>query len=211
MMNLINQAGEGERRFGPGHFDLVVIDEAHRSVFQKYRAIFDYFDALLVGLTATPREEIDRNTYGLFDLETGIPTDAYDLAEAVADGYLVPPKGVSVPLKFQRGGIRYDDLSEEEKDAWEELWEGEEERPDEVGAEAINRWLFNTDTVDKVLEHLMTRGQRVAGGDRLGKTIVFAKNQRHAEFIAERFDANYPRTEASSPGPSPTRSSSPMT
>jgi type I restriction enzyme R subunit len=194
MMNLINQPGEGERRFGPGHFDLVVIDEAHRSVFQKYRAIFDYFDSLLVGLTATPREEIDRNTYGLFDLETGVPTDAYGLAEAVADRYLVPPRAVSVPLKFQREGIRYDDLSDEEKDAWDELdWDEEgDPPPDTVGAEAVNKWLFNADTVDKVLEHLMTRGQRVAGGDRVGKTIVFAKSQRHAEFIAERFDINYP-------------------
>ena len=97
-----------------------MIDEAHRSVFQKYRAIFDYFDSLLVGLTATPREEIDRNTYGLFDLETGVPTDAYGLDEAVADGYLVPPRAVSVPLKFLREGIRYDDLSEDEKDAWDD-------------------------------------------------------------------------------------------
>ena len=195
MLNLINQTAQGQRRFGPGHFDLVVIDEAHRSVFQKYRAIFDYFDSLLVGLTATPREEIDRNTYGLFDLETGVPTDAYGLAEAVADGYLVPPRAVSVPLKFQREGIRYDDLSEEEKDTWDELeWDEDgEPPPDAVGAEAVNRWLFNADTVDKVLEHLMTRGQRVAGGDRLGKTIIFAKNQRHAEFVAERFDANYPQ------------------
>jgi len=194
MMNLINQTGEGERRFGPGHFDLVVIDEAHRSVFQKYRAIFDYFDSLLVGLTATPREEIDRNTYGLFDLETGVPTDAYGLGEAVADGYLVPPRAVSVPLKFQREGIRYDDLSDEEKAAWDELdWDEDgDPPPDAVGAEAINKWLFNTDTVDKVLAHLMTRGQRVAGGDRLGKTIVFAKSQDHADFIAKRFNVNYP-------------------
>ncbi len=194
MMNLINQTDEGERRFGPGHFDLVVIDEAHRSVFQKYRAIFDYFDSLLVGLTATPREEIDRNTYGLFDLETGVPTDAYGLGEAVADGYLVPPRAVSVPLKFQREGIRYDDLSDEEKAAWDELdWDEDgDPPPDAVGAEAINKWLFNTDTVDKVLAHLMTRGQRVAGGDRIGKTIVFAKSQDHADFIAKRFNVNYP-------------------
>jgi type I restriction enzyme R subunit len=195
MMNLINQRAEGERRFGPGHFDLVVIDEAHRSVFQKYRAIFDYFDSLLVGLTATPREEIDRNTYGLFDLETGMPTDAYGLPEAVADGYLVPPRAVSVPLKFPREGIRYDDLSEEEKDRWDELeWDEDgDPPPDAVGAEAVNRWLFNADTVDKVLEHLMTRGQRVAGGDRLGKTILYAANQHHAEFVAERFNVNYPQ------------------
>ncbi|MCB1016909.1 MAG: DEAD/DEAH box helicase family protein, partial [Acidimicrobiales bacterium] len=196
MLNLVNTPVEagGERRFGPGHFDLVVIDEAHRSVFQKYRAIFEYFDSLLVGLTATPRDEIDRNTYSLFDLEPGVPTDHYGLDEAVADGYLVPPRAVSIDLKFQREGIRYDDLSDEDKETWESLdWDDEvDEPPDEVGAEAINKWLFNADTVDKVLEHLMTRGQKVAGGDRLGKTIVFAKNQRHAEFIAERFDANYP-------------------
>jgi type I restriction enzyme R subunit len=194
MMNLINSAGEGERRLGPGHFDLVVIDEAHRSVFQKYRAIFDYFDSLLVGLTATPREEIDRNTYGLFDLETGVPTDAYGLTEAVADGYLVPPRAVSVETSFLREGIRYDDLSDEDKETWDDLdWDEDDDEPPEfVGAEAINRWLFNADTVDKVLEHLMTRGQKVAGGDRLGKTILFAANQKHAEFIAERFNINYP-------------------
>jgi type I restriction enzyme R subunit len=193
MMGLIDETRDGERRFGVGHFDLVIIDEAHRSVFQKYRAIFDYFDALLVGLTATPKDEVDRNTYSLFDLENGVPTDAYSLEEAVRDGYLVPPRAVSVPLKFQREGIRYEELSEEEKDQWDALeWNEEGEIPDRVEPEALNRWLFNRDTVDKVLEHLMTRGLRVAGGDRLGKTIIFAKNQQHAEFIAERFDANYP-------------------
>ena len=116
MMRLIDESKDGQRRFGVGHFDLVIIDEAHRSVYQKYRAIFEYFDSLLVGLTATPKDEIDRNTYGLFELERGVPTDAYGLEEAVRDGYLVPPKAVSVPLRFQREGIRYDDLSEEEKD-----------------------------------------------------------------------------------------------
>jgi type I restriction enzyme, R subunit len=193
MMGLIDEAADGQRRFGAGHFDLVIIDEAHRSVFQKYRAIFDYFDSLLVGLTATPKDEIDRNTYSLFDLETGVPTDAYSLDEAVRDGFLVPPKAVSVPLKFQREGIRYDDLSEDEKDQWDALeWDEEGAVPDRIEAGALNAWLFNTDTVDKVLAHLMTRGLAVAGGDRLGKTIVFAKNQDHAEFIAERFNANYP-------------------
>lgn len=193
MMGLIDEAADGQRRFGVGHFDLVIIDEAHRSVFQKYRAIFDYFDSLLVGLTATPKDEVDRNTYSLFDLENGVPTDAYSLEEAVRDGFLVPPQAVSVPLKFQREGIKYDELSEEDKDQWDALeWDDEGNVPDRVEAEAVNRWLFNKDTVDKVLEHLMTRGLKVAGGDRLGKTIVFAKNQQHAGFIAERFDANYP-------------------
>lgn len=193
MMGLIDEAADGQRRFGVGHFDLVIIDEAHRSVFQKYRAIFDHFDSLLVGLTATPKDEVDRNTYSLFDLEDGVPTDAYSLEEAARDGFLVPPQAVSVPLKFQREGIRYDELSEEDKDQWDALdWDDDGTVPDRVEAEAVNRWLFNKDTVDKVLEHLMTRGLKVAGGDRLGKTIIFAKNQQHTEFIAERFNANYP-------------------
>ncbi len=184
---------DGQRRFGVGHFDLVVIDEAHRSVYQKYRAIFDYFDSLLVGLTATPKDEIDKNTYTLFDLENGVPTDAYDLDEAVADRYLVPPKAVSVPLKFEREGIKYDDLSEDEKDEWDtKEWDEEGNIPDQVESVAVNKWLFNIDTVDKVLKHLMERGQYVDGGDTLGKTIVFAKNQAHADFIKERFDINYP-------------------
>lgn len=189
---------DGTRRFGVGHFDLVVIDEAHRSVYRKYKGIFDYFDSFLVGLTATPKDEVSKNTYDLFDLETGVPTDAYSLEDAINDGYLVPPRAVSVPLKFVREGIRYADLSEEEMDDWDEQDWGEDEDgnpidpPDEVSAAELNKWLFNKDTVDKVLEHLMTNGVRVAGGERLGKTIIFAKNQRHADFIYERFNANYP-------------------
>jgi len=194
MMGLIDETKGGQRRFGVGHFDLIVIDEAHRSVYQKYGAIFDYFDSLLVGLTVTPREEIDRDTYGLFDLEKGVPTDAYDLKDAVADKFLVPSKSVSVPLKFLRQGIKYDDLSEEEQEQWDaQEWSEDGSTPDYVEAEAVNKWLFNKDTVDKVLEHLMTHGQKVAGGDRLGKTIIFAKNQAHADFIQERFDINYPK------------------
>ncbi len=194
MMGLIDEANDGQRRFSVGHFDLIVIDEAHRSVYQKYRAIFEYFDCLLVGLTATPKDEIDHNTYGLFDLEDGVPTDAYPLDQAVADGHLVPPLAVSVPLKFQRDGIQYAQLSEDEKEQWDALeWtEDGAPPPNEVEAAALNKWLFNTDTVDKALAHLMTKGQKVAGGDRLGKTIVFAKNNDHAEFIAERFNVNYP-------------------
>lgn len=122
-----------------------------------------------------------------------MPTDAYGLDEAVKDGFLVPAKAVSVPLKFQRGGITYADLPEEEKEQLDALeWNEDGVAPDRVEAEAINKWLFNKDTVDKVLAHLMTRGQAVAGGDRRGKTIIFAKNQAHAEFIEKRFNANYP-------------------
>lgn len=193
MMGLINETDGDLRRFGPGYFDLIVIDEAHRSIYQKYGAIFDYFDGLLVGLTATPKDEIDRNTYRRFHLEDGVPTDVYDLDEAVAEHYLVAPRTVDVPLKFQREGIRYADLSEEEKEEWDAVeWDDDGTIPQEILPEELNKFLFNADTVDKALATLMTFGLKVAGGDRLGKTIIFAKSQAHANFIAERFDANYP-------------------
>jgi type I restriction enzyme R subunit len=192
MMNLIDGKQEGKAKFGPGHFDLIVIDEAHRSVYQRFRAIFEYFDSFLVGLTATPKDEIDKNTYSLFDLEDGVPTDAYSLDEAVADGYLVPPKAISVPLRIVRSGLRYDDLSDEEKDQWDMLEWGEDEIPDTIEAADVNKRLFNIDTVDLVIAHLMQNGIKVEGGDRLGKTIIFAKNQAHAVFIEGRFNAVYP-------------------
>ncbi len=196
LMGLIDETDGIQARFGVGHFDLIVIDEAHRSVYQKYQAIFHYFDALLVGLTATPREQVDKNTYDLFDLEPGVPTDAYELETAVADGFLVPPRVEQVDLRFPREGIDYDSLTDEEKEQWESLDWGDEadERglPDRVNATAINSWLFNKDTVDKVLQHLMEYGHKVEGGDRLGKTIVFARNHAHAQFIEERFNYHYP-------------------
>ncbi len=192
MMNLIDGRQAGRAKFGPGYFDLVVIDEAHRSVYQRFRAIFEYFDSYLVGLTATPKDEIDHNTYSLFDLEDGVPTDAYSLDQAVADGYLVPPKAISVPLRIVRTGLRYDELSEAEKDRWDMLDWGEDDPPDSIEAAEVNKRLFNTDTVDKVIAHLMQNGLKVEGGDRLGKTIVFAKNQDHAVFIEQRFNAAYP-------------------
>ena len=197
MMGLIDETTGSEARFGVGHFDLVIIDEAHRSVYQKYGAIFRYFDSLLVGLTATPRDQVDRNTYELFDLEPGVPTDVYELATAVADGFLVPPKVRQVDLRFPRDGIDYDSLSEEEQAQWESLDWGDDEDdrglPDRVNASAINSWLFNNDTVDKVLQHLMEHGHTVDGGDRLAKTIIFARNHEHAMFIEARFNHHYPR------------------
>jgi type I restriction enzyme, R subunit len=194
MMNYIDEAKGGNKRFSPGHFDLIVIDEAHRSVYQKFRAIFEYFDALLLGLTATPRSEVDRNTYHLLELEKGVPTFYYELEKAVSDGYLVPPRAHSVPLKFQREGVKYNELSVEEQAEYEaKFWDEEAGgMPEQIESSALNNWLFNIDTVDKVLEHLMRYGVKVAGGDRLGKTIIFAKNHNHALFVQERFDKNYP-------------------
>lgn len=196
MMGLIDETKGNEARFGIGHFDLVIIDEAHRSVYQKYSAIFRYFDSLLVGLTATPRDQVDKNTYQLFDLEPGVPTDAYELNEAVKDGFLVPKRVKQVDMKFPRDGIDYDALSDEEKERWESLDWGDNgdprEMPDRVNSTAINNWFFNKDTVDKVLQHLMEHGHKVESGDRLGKTIIFARNHLHAVFIEERFNHHYP-------------------
>src|SRR3546814_749433 len=127
-----------------------------------------------------------RDTYHLFGLETGVPTDAYGLEEAVADGYLVPPRAQSVPVKFVREGIRYDELSEEEKEHWESLdWGDYDELPDEIHASEVNKRLFNEHTVDLMLQHLMEHGLKVDGGDRLGKTIIFAVNQRSEEHTSE--------------------------
>jgi len=194
MMNLIDaEDSRGEKRFGVGHFDLVIIDEAHRSVYQKYGAIFAYFDSLLCGLTATPRDEIDRNTYDLFDLEVGLPTDEYGLDQAVDDGYLVPFRPISVPLSFPRDGIAYAALTEEEQAEWDLLdWEEGVLGTGRIDSGAVNAWLFNADTVDKGLQVLMTKGCLNGSGDQIGKTIIFARNHDHAVFIQDRFDYHYP-------------------
>lgn len=204
MMGLINDVSEEQRKYGPGHFDLLVIDEAHRSVYQKYRAIFEYFDSLLVGLTATPKDEIDRSTYSLFNLESGVPTDYYDLETAVKDVYLVPPQAVSVPLKFQREGIQYNDLTEAEREQWDELdWDEDGNAPDRIEAAAVNQWLFNTDTVDKVLAHLMTRGQMVGRGTRLCPDLFGPDRPKEFFYLfdycqnLEFFSQNPPTTEGS--------------
>ena len=193
ILNRIDKAlDNGQREYGVGHFDLIVIDEAHRSVFRKFRAIFNYFDSHLIGLTATPVAEIDRNTYELFSLETGVPTDSYELVQAVADGWLVPAVPLRVPSLIMDNGLRYDDLSEEEKAHWDEQDWGEDGPRERVSSAEINKVLFNIDTVDRVLELLMRDGIHIAGGDRLGKTIIFARNQAHAELIEERFNHAYP-------------------
>ncbi|WP_242214395.1 DEAD/DEAH box helicase family protein [Bacillus cereus group sp. BfR-BA-01383] len=193
MMNAIDETKtkDGNRLFTVGHFDLIIIDESHRSIYQKYRSIFDYFDSMLVGLTATPKDEVDKNTYSIFDLENGIPTYAYELSQAVEDKYLVDYKTLETKTKFLEDGIIYDDLSEEEKSEFEDVFEDELYVRD-IDSGALNNWLFNVDTIDMVLESLMTNGIHIEGGDKIGKTIIFAKNHRHALAIKERFDLKFP-------------------
>ena len=192
MMNAIDETktNSGRKLFTVGHFDLIIIDESHRSIYKKYKAIFDYFDSLLIGLTATPKDDIDKNTYHIFGLENNVPTYAYELKQAVDDRFLVPYRSVEMQLKFMEQGIRYDELTEEEKEQYEETFD--DDMPEFIGSEALNQWLFNDDTIDKVLLQLMEKGIKVSGGDKLGKTILFAKNHRHAERIVARFNAIYP-------------------
>lgn len=194
MMNCIDSVkDEDGKLFTCGHFDLVICDEAHRSIYNRYRDIFNYFDAPLVGLTATPKDEIDKNTYEVFELENGVPTYGYELAQAVKDGYLVDFKSVETKLKFIEQGIVYDDLSDEDKAAYEDTFEDENGRlPERIGSSALNEWIFNEDTIKEVLHVLMTNGLTVDYGQKLGKTIIFAKNHTHAEKILEIFNRQYP-------------------
>ena len=195
MMGCIDDARDedGGKLFTVGHFDLIIADEAHRSIYKKYQAIFDYFDAHLVGLTATPRAEIDKNTYGIFDLREGDPTYGYELSQAVEDGYLVDFRCLETTLKFVSEGIEYDRLTDEDKEQYEDTFTDEDGvLPDRIESSALNEWVFNEDTIRKVLDTLMTQGIRVDYGNKLGKSIIFAKNHRHAEKILEIFNREYP-------------------
>lgn len=194
MMNCIDEVKDEEGRlYTAGHFDLVICDEAHRSIYNKYKDIFTYFDALLVGLTATPKDEIDKNTYEVFELENGVPTYGYELAQAVEDGYLVDFLSVETRLKFIEQGIIYDELSEEDKAVYEATFESENgEVPKCISSAALNEWIFNEDTIRQALHVLMTNGIHIGYGEKLGKTIIFAKNHDHAEKIFEVFGREYP-------------------
>lgn len=198
---MIGHLDKDNKTFSLGRFDLIIIDEAHRSVFGKYGAIFDYFDGLLLGLTATPRDEVDRSTYELFGMEQGEPTDSYEYDEAVADGYLNP----FVPIKdnslILTEGIDPEKLTDEERKQIQEIFEYEKMMagldPDDpysrtISAAEIFKYIFNADTVDHVLHRLMEEGIRFNEGTIVGKTIIFAYNHNHAVFIAERFNALYP-------------------
>ena len=195
MMNAIDvtKNKEGNKLFTPGHFDLIIVDEAHRSIYNKYQAIFEYFDGLVVGLTATPRNDVDRNTYRFFEIENDVPTYAYEYEKAVKEGYLVDYHVIKTSTDFMDRGIKYSELSEKEKEEYENTFTDEEENmPEEIDSSAINTWLFNRDTIKKLLEVLMEKGLKVKGGDELGKTIIFARNHKHAQKIVDIFNELYP-------------------
>ena len=183
----------GNQLFTPGHFDLIIIDEAHRSIYRKYQSIFEYFDGLLVGLTATPRNDVDKNTYKFFELENNVPTFVYEYDEAVKQKYLVNYHTIKTNTEFLDRGIKYNQLKKEDKEEYENLFEDEENIPDEISPSAINSWLFNRDTIKLILETLMRKGLKVEGGDKLGKTIIFARNHNHAIEIVKTFNSLYPK------------------
>lgn len=185
---------DGRLLFTPAHFDLIIIDESHRSIFKKYRAIFEYFDAFMVGLTATPKTDVDRNTYDFFEMEPNVPTYAYDYETAVyQDHVLVPYYNYEVKTRFLEGGIDYSELSQEDKERYEDDFAEDGALPEFIPSAALNRFVFNEATVDLVLQDLMERGVKTEGGDVLGKTILFAQNKRHAEFVLQRFNKLYPQ------------------
>ncbi len=194
MINVVDNAKDEQGKiFTSGHFDLIICDEAHRSIYNKYRDIFTYFDAPLVGLTATPKDEIGKDTYAIFELENRIPTYGYELAQAVKDGYLVDYVSVETKLKFLEEGIIYDELSDEDKEEYEKTFINEDgTMPESISSSALNNWIFNEDTIKQVLHVFMTEGLKIEYGNKIGKSIIFAKNHAHAEKIFEVFNKTYP-------------------
>lgn len=190
MINLIDCE---EKKFGVAKFDLIIVDECHRSVYNKYGAIFNYFDSLLLGLTATPREQVDSSTYELFNLPKGEPTFSYDYETAVKEGFLVDFHAFERTTKLLKNGLRYDELTEEEQEQYENLFADEDGNlPKQIDGEEFRKRIMNIDTIDNVLQTLMNEGMRVNGGEKLGKTIIFAANHFHAEKIVDRFNTLYP-------------------
>ncbi|MBQ1947592.1 MAG: DEAD/DEAH box helicase family protein, partial [Clostridia bacterium] len=196
MINLIN---DDTREFGIGRFDLIIIDEAHRSIFKKYSTLFHYFDALMIGLTATPRAEDNKNTYQMFELQNGHPDFAYELEEAIHDGFLVGFSVLDKTTDMMRRGIHYDELSAEEQEQFEDAFaSGDEALPPGsfagtvIDARTVRSSKFiNLGTIDVMLNDLMKNGIKINGGDKLGKTVIFASSHLEAEKIVERFQTLY--------------------
>lgn len=193
MLNLIDT---DERKFGIGRFDLIIIDECHRSCYNKYQAIFHYFDSLVLGLTATPKDqEGQEDTYSLFGLEVGHPTYDYPYETAVKEGFLVDYAAIDKTTKLLKNGAKYSDLSDVEKKEYDEkFFEEQDFEEDEKVKEGNDFYknIINFPTIDLVLQTLMNEGLKVNSGERLGKSIIFAVDHHHAKKIVERFKYLYP-------------------
>ena len=195
MRNIIDKArnNENELVFTPGHFDLIITDEAHRSIYRKFKSIFDYFDAFILGLTATPKSDIHRDTYQFFNLPKDMPTYAYEYSQGVKDGHLVDYKVVKTSLNLVHEGVYYFDLTPEQQEQYEEIFIDDFGNfHDFIPGSQVNKKLFNTPTIELVLKELMSKGLRIKYGTQIGKTIIFAKNHKHALKIREVFYSLYP-------------------
>ncbi|MBP3919441.1 MAG: DEAD/DEAH box helicase family protein [Clostridia bacterium] len=190
---MINYIDAEDKRFSAGRFDLIIIDEAHRSIFNRYGTIFKYFDSFLVGLTATPKNEVDANTYNIFGCEAGIPNFDYSLEEAIKDKYLVGYHAISRSSELMENGIKYSALTDKQKSQLEEYVEEDPPTPDfSISGDVLFKYLYNKDTCRKVIEELMKWGLRVDNGETMGKSIIFAYNHKHAQMIVDCFHEMYP-------------------
>lgn len=179
--------------YGIGHFDLIIVDEAHRSLFNKYGEIFTYFDSMMIGLTATPRNDIHKSTYKVFDLAEDMPNYEYDVVKGVKDGYLTYYRALDRTPDILKNGVVYNDLSDEEKEQYEDLFTEEDGTiPEKIEGKKFYSVITNKDTIREVLKNLMEEGLRVNNGDVLGKTIIFARDHNHALLILEEFRSLYP-------------------
>lgn len=195
---MINYIDAEDKRFKSGRFDLIIVDEAHRSIFNRYGAIFSYFDSLLVGLTATPKDEVDANTYGIFSCESGVPDSEYSLEEAIKEHYLVGYKVINRSSQMLENGINISRLSVEEQTQLE-AYLAEVQPPSldyTVPGNELFKSLYNEKTCKLVVEELMTQGLRVNQGETLGKSIIFAFDHTHAQMIVECFHELYPELPA---------------
>lgn len=184
MMNIMDQ-------FDTGYFDLIIADESHRSVYNVYGDLFKYFDALQIGLTATPVDMVSRTTFGLFGCEGRIPTANYTLEDAIADENLVPFEVIKHTTQFLREGIRKDNLSDAQIAEMEE--KGEDPNELDFDAKSVDKTIFNKDTNRLVIRNLMENGLRDKDDQLPGKSIVFARNHKHAVLLQELFDEMYPQ------------------
>lgn len=190
---MINYIDSEDKRFTTGRFDLIIIDEAHRSIFKRYGSIFRYFDSFLVGLTATPKNEVDANTYSIFGCEAGMPNYDYTLEEAIREHYLVGYHPINRTSRLIKAGIDWNSLTADEREQLDEYLSDDPSSPDStVPGNKIFRILFNKETCRQVVEELMQGGLRVNNGETLGKSIIFAYNHKHAQMIVECFHELYP-------------------
>ncbi len=190
MLNLIDRE---DRKFGVGKFDLIILDECHRSVYNKYQAIIRYFDSLVIGLTATPRDSVDSSTYQLFNLSDKNPTYDYPFEKAVKEGFLVDYAPYDCTSDILKNGLKYHKLSPSEKEKYEQYFSDDKGNfPAEIDKKAFKKHILNLGTIDKVLQTLVNDGLKIESGEKLGKSIIFAATHEHAEKIVKRFKALYP-------------------